>query len=83
MGAEELGKLLRTMKGLGTMEDQYSKTLTPEEIPDAKFRLSKLEESIASSTPQNSCGTALHRMGKRVRLMRAQIKRSEKDASAL
>jgi hypothetical protein len=73
-----LGERLKLMSTLGTMESQYEGVLPPEKLPQAKNRLAEIEQSITTATPRNSCGTALLRLSKRARLLKAQIIRSER-----
>jgi len=73
-----LADRLKLAQAIPSMEEQYAGVLAPDKLEDAKFRLSKLEQSIADATPERCCGTALHGMGKRARLLKAQISRSER-----
>ena len=66
-----------------SLEEQYGGTLPSDKIPVAKEDLAEMEQRLAGFTPQNSCGSALFRLTRRIKLRREQIARSiEAQANA-
>jgi hypothetical protein len=73
---------MKLADSLGSIESHYSKPLTAEQVPAAKASIARMEESLRTATPQNSCGTALMRISKRLRLAKTQLQRWETDLAS-
>lgn len=72
-----LGQLIKSMKPM-SMKEQYAGVLPLNRILKAKEIIADLEQILANTTLQNSCGSAMLRLSKRTRLLKEQVLRSER-----